>query len=249
MRYHAIWISDVHLGTRHSRVEPLLDFLRENESEYLYIVGDFVDGWVLRKKWFWNDAHNVLIQKLLRKNRKETRVVLVTGNHDEFLEKFAGIGFGSVDITREAIHHALNRKRYLVLHGHQFDGLVHCNRLLERVGTLLYDRILTLNLHVNRLGRRLGFGYWSLAAYVKMKSKAAVKFITHFENAMIHMARKRQVDGIICGHIHRAEMKLMDGVEYLNCGDWVESCTALVEDMNGEFRILNLNEHTLQCAG
>lgn len=248
MKYHSIWISDVHLGTRHSRVDRLLEFLKETESNYIYIVGDLIDGWELRRRWFWNDEHNVLIQKLLRKNRKRTRIIYITGNHDEFLEKFVGIRFGSLKIARETIHVSLNGRRYLVIHGHQFDGLVHCNRLLEKMGTVIYQWILDLNHYFNRARRRLGFGYWSFASYIKMKSKSAVKFITQYEEAMQQMAWNRNVHGIICGHIHRAESKTIGDVEYLNCGDWVENCTALVEDLDGEFKILNLHEDPLLCA-
>ena len=245
MRYHSIWISDIHLGTKHSRVDRLLEFLKENESEYIYIVGDFIDGWELRRRWFWTEEHNVLIQKLLRKHRKDTQIICITGNHDEFLERFVGLSFGGMRIAREAIHHGLDGRRYLVVHGHQFDGLTQCNRLLEKLGAVAYDWILTLNHYFNRVRRRLGFGYWSFASYLKMKSKSAVKFITHYEEAMAQMARKRNVHGIICGHIHRAERKMIGELEYLNCGDWVESCTALVEDFEGRFQILNLHENSL----
>ena len=252
-RYRTIWISDVHLGTKHSQVEPLLEFLRDHECRYLYLVGDFIDGWQLRSKWHWKDSYNVLIQKLLRKSRKETEVIYLTGNHDEFLEQFLNMNFGSVRLTREVIHTAANGKRYLVLHGHQFDGLTKFNRVLEKLGTRLYDWILDFNLHFNRVRRSLGFGYWSLAAYLKFKAKSAVKYVTEYEETIVQMARKHNVQGVICGHIHRAETKTIAGVEYLNCGDWVESCTALVEDFDGNIRLLHFHEdnaqHTRRRAG
>lgn len=241
-RYRSIWISDIHLGTRHARVDELLEFLRETECRYLYVVGDFLDGWQLRSKWHWENSYNVLIQKLLRKSRKETQIVYLTGNHDEFLDQFLGMNFGSVVLAREVIHTAADGKRYLVLHGHQFDGVMHFNRLLDRVGTKLYDWILDFNLHFNRVRRMLGFGYWSIAAYLKYKAKAAVKYVTDFENAILQAARKHDVQGIICGHIHRPEIKTVDGITYLNSGDWVESCTALVEEFDGTIKLVHFHE-------
>ena len=246
MNFRSVWISDVHLGTKHARVEALLDFLRQCECRYLYLVGDFIDGWQLRSKWYWRDSYNVLIQKLLRKSRKETQIVYITGNHDEFLDQFLGVNFGSVILARQIIHIAADGKRYLVLHGHQFDGMIQFNRLLDRVGTRLYDWILDFNLHFNRLRRALGFGYWSLAAYLKYKAKTAVKYVSDFEEAVAQLARKQDVHGVICGHIHRAEIKTISGFAYLNCGDWVESCTGLVEDFDGTIRLVQFHEDNAQ---
>ena len=243
MRFRSVWISDIHLGTKHAQVDALLEFLRECDCRYLYLVGDFIDGWQLRSKWHWQDNYNVLIQKLLRKSRKETKVIYLTGNHDEFLEQFIGVNFGSVLLAREVIHTTADGKRYLVLHGHQFDGVMHFNRLLDRVGTRLYDWILDFNLYFNRLRRSLGFGYWSISAYLKYKAKAAVKYVTDYEDAIVQMARKQNVHGVICGHIHRAEIKTVGGITYLNCGDWVESCTALVEEFDGTIKLLNFHEN------
>ena len=248
MNYRAIWISDVHLGTKHSQVHKLIDFLRESECSQLYVVGDFIDGWQLRRKWFWADQYNVLIQKLLRKNRKKIRVTFVTGNHDEFLEPFIGIPFGSVRLVERTLHVGADGKRYLVIHGHQFDGLTHFNRLLDRVGSALYERILDLNVWVNRIRRSLGFGYWSFASYIKLKTKSAVKYVTDYEEAMIQFARKSQIDGVICGHIHRPEIRKVGGVLYLNCGDWVEHCTALVEDLEGNFELVEFHESAVHRA-
>jgi len=246
MRFRSVWISDIHLGAKHARVDALLDFLRQCDCRYLYIVGDFIDGWQLRSKWHWEDSYNVLIQKLLRKSRKETQIIYITGNHDEFLEQFVNVNFGSVLLAREVIHTAADGKRYLVLHGHQFDGLTHFNRLLDRVGTRLYDWILDFNLYFNRVRRSLGFGYWSVAAYLKYKAKSAMKYVTDYEEAIIQMARKQNVQGVICGHVHRAEMRNTGDVVYLNCGDWVESCTALVEDFDGNIRLLHFHENNVQ---
>jgi UDP-2,3-diacylglucosamine pyrophosphatase LpxH len=247
--WRTVWISDVHLGTRHAKVDLLLEFLRVARPETLYLVGDLIDGWELRRAWFWTDAHNTLIQKILRKSRKRVRVVYVTGNHDEFLEPFIGFRFGGLQIVREAIHVGLNGRRYLVVHGHQFDGLTHFNRLLERVGSRLYQVILSLNLALNRMRRRLGLGYWSYAAFLKGKAKAAVRYVTRFEEAMAHLAAARRVDGVICGHIHQPEIRRIGNLEYLNCGDWVENCTALVEDYSGNLSLICLHENRLDGAG
>lgn len=243
--FRAIWISDVHLGIKHAQVERLVDFLRGTESEYLYVVGDLVDGWALKSRWFWRDEYNVLFQKLLRKSRKHTRVIVLAGNHDEFLEPFLGMRFGRITLARQVVHVAADGRRYLVLHGHQADGLVHFNRLLERIGAGLYQWILDVNLRLNQVRQQLRFGHWSLAAYLKGKAKAAVRQATDYEQTLIQMARKLGVEGVICGHIHRAEIKTIHGVRYLNCGDWVESCTALVEDFDGNLQLLHLHEHPL----
>jgi UDP-2,3-diacylglucosamine pyrophosphatase LpxH len=245
----SVWISDIHLGTRHARVTELLEFLRVVECKYLYIVGDFIDGWELKFRWFWRDDYNVLIQKILRKSRKQTKVIYITGNHDEFVDQFAGMRFGSVVMAHQVIHTAADGKKYLVIHGHQADGLTHFNHLLEKLGSHIYNWILDFNLHFNRLRRALGFGYWSLAAYLKFKAKSAVKYVTEYEETLAQMARNQQTDGVICGHIHRAEMKMLGDVQYLNCGDWVESCTALVEDFDGKIKLIHFHENDVLRAG
>jgi UDP-2,3-diacylglucosamine pyrophosphatase LpxH len=249
MNYRSIWISDVHLGTRHAQVARLLEFLRDTECEHLYIVGDFIDGWQLRRKWFWTEDYNVLIQKLLRKNRKQTRVTVLTGNHDEFLEQFFGLNFGGMRLVERVIHRAADGKRYLVLHGHQFDGLAHFNRLLDRVGSVLYEKILDLNVWVNRVRRMFGFGYWSFASYIKLKAKSAVKYVSDYEAALVQFATRSQVQGVICGHIHRPEIRRVGEVMYMNCGDWVENCTALVEDYAGRIELIRFTESGLIQQG
>ena len=249
MNYRSIWISDVHLGSQHARTGPLLDFLRENDCRYLYLVGDIVDAWELKRKWRWSDETNTVIQKVLRKNRKATKVFYVHGNHDEFLADYNGLELGGLQFAERFIHTAADGKRYLVLHGHQFDGLVQFNRVLEKIGSHAYDLVLAFNLQFNRARRRLGFGYWSLSAYLKFKAKSAVKYVTNFEDAMSQMARRHDVDGIICGHIHRAEMRDMGGVRYLNCGDWVESCTAIAEDFDGKFHLITQHQNAHDGAG
>jgi UDP-2,3-diacylglucosamine pyrophosphatase LpxH len=248
-RWRAIWISDVHLGTKHAQVDALLDFLREHESDYLYLVGDIVDGWELRRSWRWEPRYNTLIQKLLKRHRKGTEIVYLTGNHDEFLEEFIGHQFGRVRVAREAIHTGADGRRYLVVHGHQFDGLTHFNRLLERLGSWVYGWALDANLWLNRLRRRFGLGYWSFAAFLKARAKQSVQYVTEFEVAMARLAEAHQVDGVICGHIHRAEIRIIDGLRYHNSGDWVESCTALVEDFSGTFSLIHFHETALHGAG
>ncbi len=238
MKYNAIWISDVHLGTYHSKVKSLVHFLKENESNHLYIVGDFIDGWELKHKWFWTPECNTLIQKLLRKDRKNTKITIIHGNHDEFMVDFPDIQIGNIKIVDRAIYNSINGKQYLILHGHQFDGLTKFNRILEKIGTHVYNILLDINLVFNRITRKLGFGYWSLSAYLKMKAKGAMQYIMEYEETMVQMAEKHNVDGIICGHIHRPEIKTIKNIEYMNCGDWVESCSALTEDIDGNFKII-----------
>jgi len=248
-RWRSIWISDLHLGSRHSQVDALLEFLKRTRTEHLYLVGDFIDGWELRRGWTWGDSANTLIQKILRKSRKGTRVTYVTGNHDEFLEPFLGLAFGRLHLVDRVIHEAADGRRYLVIHGHQFDGLTHFNRLLERLGAHAYEHVLNLNRWLNLVRRRLGMGYWSFSAYLKNKAKAAVQYVTEYERAMLQLARAEGVDGVICGHIHRAELSVLDEIAYMNCEDWVESCTALVEDFSGNFSLIYYHEDLLHSAG
>jgi len=237
-RYKAIWLSDIHLGTRGCQAEMLLDFLKHTESDVLYLVGDIVDGWRLKKSWYWPQSHNDVVQKILRRARKGTQVYMVPGNHDEAFREYIGLQFGGVTILEDVIHTAADGKRYLVIHGDQFDAVVRYAKWLAFVGDTAYTFLLWLNTVLNKARRKLGFPYWSLSAYLKHKTKKAVEFIGDYETALTDEARRRQVDGVICGHIHHAEMRDMDGVLYVNDGDWVESCTALVEHPDGQLEIL-----------
>lgn len=237
-RYRTIWISDVHLGTRGSKAEYLLDFLKRSDSETLYLVGDIIDGWRLKKSWYWPQAHNDVVQKLLRKARKGTRVVLIPGNHDDFLRSFTGFELGRIPIHKHVIHEGADGRKFLVVHGDAFDGIVTYARWLAFLGDTAYTFALVVNRWFNALRRRLGFSYWSLSAYLKHKVKNAVAFIANFEGAMAEVARKRGLSGVICGHIHHAEMRAIGDVLYCNDGDWVESCTALVEHFDGRLEIL-----------
>jgi UDP-2,3-diacylglucosamine pyrophosphatase LpxH len=237
-RYRTIWISDIHLGTRGCKAKFLLDFLRKTESETLYLVGDIVDGWRLRRYWYWPQPHNDVVQKLLRKARKGTRVVYVPGNHDEILRRFLEINIGQIEVVSEAMHTTADGRRLLVLHGDEFDAVVRYARWLAFLGDWAYHLALAANHGVNVLRRRLGLSYWSLSAYLKQRVKNAVEYISRFEAAVAGAAAQRGADGVVCGHIHHAEIRDIAGVTYCNDGDWVESCTALVEHPDGRLEIL-----------
>jgi len=237
--YRTIWISDVHLGTRGCKAEFLLDFLRNTESDYLYLVGDMVDGWRLKRSWYWPQAHNDVVQKLLRKARKGTLVTFIPGNHDEFVRDYLEFNFGEVSVSNDAIHTTADGRRLLVIHGDQFDSVVVYAKWLAHLGDRAYAAALAANLWFNWVRRRLGLGYWSLSAYLKHRVKNAVSYIASFEEAMAELARRRGVDGVVCGHIHHAELRKLGDVLYANDGDWVESCTALVEHFDGRLEILH----------
>ncbi|WP_051279017.1 UDP-2,3-diacylglucosamine diphosphatase [Chitinilyticum aquatile] len=243
LKFRSIWISDVHLGTAGCQAGYLLDFLKHTDAEHLYLVGDIIDGWALKRSWFWHQSHNDVIQKILRKARKGCKVTFIPGNHDEAARQFLGLMFGEIRIEDEIIHTTADGRHFLVLHGDRFDGVVQCARWLAVVGDRLYGITLTLNHWFNRLRARLGLGYWSLSQYLKHKVKTAVNFVTDFEEAVANEARDRGLDGVICGHIHKAEMRDINGILYCNDGDWVESLTALVEMPCGELRILTWQKY------
>jgi UDP-2,3-diacylglucosamine pyrophosphatase LpxH len=237
-RYRAIFISDVHMGTRRAQVQYLLDFLRVTESDWLYIVGDLIDNWALEKAWFWDQLHNDLIQKILRKARKGTKVIYIPGNHDDKFRDFRNLRMGRVAVLEDAVHIAANGKRYLVLHGDKYDGIVRYAPWLARLGDRAYEVSMMVNSLVNRGRRLFHLPYWSLSAYLKFKVKKAVEFISHFEDAVVREARQRGTQGVICGHIHTPDNRMIDDIHYMNDGDWVESCTALIEHFDGRFEII-----------
>ena len=237
-RFKSVFISDVHLGTRGCQAELLLDFIRSIECERLYLIGDIIDGWKLKGGWHWPQAHNDVVQKVLRMARKGTAVIYVPGNHDEVARDYCGVHFGGVVIARDAIHTTVDGRTFLVTHGDEFDGVVQHAKWLAFLGDWSYRTILMLNTLFNHARRKMGFGYWSLSAFLKGKVKNALQFIENFEGAVADEARRRGVDGVICGHIHKAEMRDIDGITYINDGDWVESCTALVEHMDGRLELL-----------
>jgi len=241
-RFRAIWISDTHLGTTGCQAARLLDFLRCTDSDYLYLVGDIVDGWQLRRRWYWHQTHNDVVQKVLRKARKGTEVVYIPGNHDEAARHFLDVAFGGIAIRKEAVHRTAKGLRLLVIHGDLFDGVVQHAKWLARLGDALYTLSLRLNHTVNALRARLGLPYWSLAQFLKHKVKNAVSYITAFEEALAAEARRRHFDGVVCGHIHKAEIRRIDDVLYCNDGDWVESLTALVETEAGELEIVHWHD-------
>ena len=236
--YRTLFISDVHLGTRASQAEMLLDFLRDHDAETIYLVGDIIDFWRIRRGAIWPQAHNDVLQKLLRKARKGTRIVFIPGNHDDGLREYCGMRFGSIEIERQAVHTTADGRRYVVLHGDEFDVVVHYAKWLAFLGDRGYELALWSNQPVNFVRRRLGLGYWSLAAYLKLRVKKAVNFIGEFERSLAEEARRRDADGVICGHIHHAASRDIHGVHYVNTGDWVESCTAVGERHDGTFEMI-----------
>jgi UDP-2,3-diacylglucosamine pyrophosphatase LpxH len=235
----AIFISDLHIGTPGFQAEALLDFLRHHPSDMLYLVGDIVDGWQLRRRWFWPQSHNDVLQKLLRRARKGCRVIYVPGNHDEFARHFVGHAFGGVEVHHDTCHTTFTGQKLWVVHGDHFDGVIQCAKWLAYFGDWLYDLALRCNRHLNIARARLGMEYWSLSAYLKLKVKKAVNFISDFEVAVAHEAKRRGYDGVVCGHIHHAEIRDVNGVLYCNDGDWVESRTALVEHADGRLEIIH----------
>jgi UDP-2,3-diacylglucosamine pyrophosphatase LpxH len=238
MHYRTIFISDLHLGTPGCQADALLDFLKENTSDYLYLVGDIVDGWQLRRKWYWPQAHNDVVQKLLRKARKGCRVIYVPGNHDEFARGFLDHHFGGIEVVEQATHVTADGRRLWVIHGDYFDAVVQQAKWLAYVGDYLYEFTLKLNRYLNNMRGRLGLPYWSLSAYLKHKVKKALNYVTDFEVAVAQEAAKHGYQGVVCGHIHRAEIRDVNGVLYCNDGDWVESRSALVEQEDGKLELV-----------
>lgn len=237
-RYRTLFISDVHLGTRTSQASSLLEFLRVHEADTIYLVGDIIDFWRVRRGAHWPQAHNDVLQKLLRRVRKGTRICFIPGNHDEGIREFAGMHFGGIEIHRQAVHDTALGKRYIVMHGDEFDIVVRSAKWLAVLGDHGYELALRLNNPLNWVRRCLGFGYWSLSAYLKNRVKQAVSFIGAYEKVVAEEARRLGADGIICGHIHHAANRQIGDIHYLNCGDWVESCTAVAERFDGSFELL-----------
>ena len=237
-RYRALFISDVHLGTRGCQADKLLDFLRWHDADTIYLVGDIVDGWALRSSWYWPQTHNDVVQKLLRKGRKGARLVYIPGNHDEFLRGYYGTHFGGIEVTEHTVHEAADGRRYLVVHGDMFDLVVTQARWLALLGDKAYDFALAANRVFNGLRRVFGAPYWSLSKWAKHKVKNAVNFIGAFEKALATEAQRHRADGVICGHIHTPALHDDFGLRYINCGDWVESCTAIGERADGTFEII-----------
>ena len=227
------------MGSQDCRTDYLLSFLKHNKSEYLYLVGDFIDLWQLKRRWHWPQMFNNLIQKVLSKAKKGAKVIYIPGNHDEGLRSFVGAKFGGIQIAMQAIHETADGRRMLVLHGDEFDAVVQHNRWLAILGDAAYGYLITLNRMVNFVRRQFGMPYWSLSGYIKGRVKNAVRFITSFEEAVVHYAKKQQVAGVICGHIHQPTIKMLNGIQYCNTGDWIENCTAMVEHMDGRLELIH----------
>ena len=240
--YRTIFISDTHLGTRGCKAELLADFLVHNECRTLYLVGDIIDGWALKQSWFWSAEQSRVVNLILQKVSQGTRVIYVPGNHDEVFRDYCGLVLAGVELKREAIHETADGRGLLVIHGDHFDAIVTCARWLALLGDRAYTLALVLNDVYNHFRRRLDLPYWSLSAYLKQKVKNAVSYISSFEQALAREAKTRGLDGVVCGHIHHAETKLIDGILYCNDGDWVESCTALTEDARGRLEIVRWTE-------
>ena len=238
-QYRTIWISDVHLGTRGCNAGMLIDFLDHVDSETMYLVGDMIDGWRLKKKFYWPDAHNDIVWRILKRAKRGTQIVYIPGNHDEMFRQFAGLDFGGVAIRRQAIHDTADGRRLLVLHGDEFDAIMLSRRWLAYLGDAAYGLALTLNRWVNAYRRVAGLPYWSLSKHAKHKVKKSVEFISNFEVIVAREAGVRGVDGVVAGHIHTAEIREIDGIAYYNDGDWVEGCTALVEHFDGRIELLH----------
>lgn len=243
-----IWLSDIHLGTRGCRARDLLDFLDSHECEYLYLVGDIIDFWRLKRSPYWAQLHSDVIRAVLSKARAGTTVTFVPGNHDEYLRRFCDLQLGNIMITREAIHRTVDGRLLLVVHGDEFDGITRCHRWLALTGDVGYEALLVFNRWFNGARRLLGLPYWSLSAYIKGKVKRAVSFVTAFEAGLAHEASRRGLGGVVCGHIHRAEMRDVHGILYCNTGDWVESCTALVERPDGRLELLSMLPNTAAAS-
>jgi UDP-2,3-diacylglucosamine pyrophosphatase LpxH len=242
-RFRTIWISDIHLGTSGCNADLLLDFLHSVECETLFLNGDIIDGWQLRKGWYWPDAHNEVVRRILKMAHRGTRVIYVVGNHDEMLRDYAGMSFGGVEIVQEAIHTTADGRTLLVTHGDAFDGVVLYAKWLAFLGDQAYTVLLKANRWFNIVRRWFKMPYWSLSAHIKRRVKNAVSYIYAFEDAVAHEAAQRGVDGVVCGHVHTPEIREIATVTYYNDGDWVESCTALVEARDGALSILDWSEH------
>lgn len=243
IRTRSIFISDVHLGTKDCQAGQLNEFLKLHHCECLYIVGDFIDGWRMAKKVHWRKSYTRIIRRILKLSKRGVKIYYVTGNHDEFLRKFANNRFDNIHLINKMVHTTADNKRLVIMHGDQFDGVTRAHHLLKWIGDWGYDVLMFLNRIFNRLRAKYGYGYWSFAGYLKSHIKRAQQYITDYEDAASHFAEKQGYDGIVCGHIHHPAMKELNNVTYYNTGDWVESCTALIEDFEGQFTLMDWKNH------
>jgi len=248
MHHRSIWISDVHLGNSVAKAKMLSDFLKYNSCDTLYLVGDIVDGWSMKKRTYWPQEHVNVIRRILSRSKKGTRIVYITGNHDEFLRRYSGMSFGNIHLVDEYIHQSPDGKKYWVVHGDAFDAVVFNKKWLVVIGDVAYESLLKINNWFNRARSALGMKQWSLSSYLKNKVRNAFSIITNFETTLVNECMKRNLQGVICGHIHHAKLKEIEGIQYANCGDWVESCSALVEDKNGQLEIIQWRTSAQSCV-
>jgi UDP-2,3-diacylglucosamine pyrophosphatase LpxH len=249
LKLRTVFVSDIHLGFKGCSADLLLDFLHSVEMEYLFLVGDIIDVWSMKKSMFWPQSHNNVVRTILGKAKRGTKVIFVPGNHDEIFREFDGAVFGNLEIHNDYIHVGADGRRMLILHGDEFDSVVKFSPWLAKVGSNIYDILLAMNPYINWWRRLFDLPHWSLSAYLKNKTKKACQYIGSFEESVAQAARKRGVDAVVCGHIHRAEMREIEGVLYCNDGDWVESCSSLVEDMNGQLRLIDWPKLKEQLPG
>jgi len=240
MRYKSIAISDVHLGTKGSKADLLLTFLRDAECDNLFLVGDIFDGWRLKRNWYWAEDHSTVVQKILRMGRKGTKIYYIPGNHDEFMRQFLEHSFGNIELHNEMVYTAVNGKQYIIIHGDKFDIVTMNMKWIAHAGDWAYTALLNINTAIHWFRSYFRLPYWSLSKWAKHKVKEAVNFIGNYEQSLINYARIKQVNGVICGHIHSSNISVIDGIEYMNSGDWVESCTALVEHLDGTWEIVSV---------
>jgi len=240
MRYKSIAISDVHLGTKGSKADLLLSFLRDAECDNLFLVGDIFDGWRLKRNWYWAEDHSTVVQKILRMGRKGTKIYYIPGNHDEFMRQFLEHSFGNIELHNEMVYTAVNGKQYIIIHGDKFDIVTMNMKWIAHAGDWAYTALLNINTAIHWFRSYFRLPYWSLSKWAKHKVKEAVNFIGNYEQSLINYARIKQVNGVICGHIHSSNISVIDGIEYMNSGDWVESCTALVEHFDGTWEIVSV---------
>jgi UDP-2,3-diacylglucosamine pyrophosphatase LpxH len=247
-RYRAVFVSDLHLGTRGSQAADALAFLKSVRTDRLFLVGDIVDGWALKRAWRWTAEHDAVVQHVLGRAKRGCHVTYLPGNHDQFGRDYLGLTIGGVEVRDTAYHTTATGERLLVLHGDQFDGAVRCAPWLSKLGARLYEVCLALNTPVTRLRSRMGLPYWSLAAALKGQAKRAVQYMAEFERAVVHAAEEAGADGVVCGHIHKPELRHFGRARYANCGDWVESCTALVEHLDGRLELVRWHDRPAEPA-
>lgn len=236
--YRTLWISDVHLGTKDCQATHLNDFLKHHRADKIYLVGDIIDGWKMRSGIYWKKDFTRVLRRLLTLSKKGTQIDYITGNHDEFLRRFANNRFDNIHLHNRVTHTTADGRKLLVIHGDQFDNVTRCSHLLRFLGDKGYDLLMATNRICNTFRAKYGRGYWSLAGFLKQHIPRAQMYIQEYEQAVAHAAEKQGFDGVVCGHIHHAANKRIGEIDYYNTGDWVESCSALAEDEDGTIHLL-----------